>query len=45
MEEGFDENHLHICKDFAQAMKVLKEIVQEHDVVLLENDLPDAFSH
>lgn len=45
MEEGFDENHLHICKDFTQAMKVLKEIVQEHDVVLLENDLPDAFSH
>ena len=25
MEEGFDENHLHICKDFAQAMKVLKK--------------------
>lgn len=45
MEEGFDENHLHICKDFASAMHVLKEIVQEHDVVLLENDLPDAFSH
>lgn len=45
LEGGYDESRIHVCKDFSSAMHTLKDIVQEGDVVLLENDLPDAFSH
>ncbi|WP_416326428.1 UDP-N-acetylmuramoyl-tripeptide--D-alanyl-D-alanine ligase [[Eubacterium] hominis] len=45
LEQGFEESHLFVCKDFTTALDTLKHIVKNGDVVLLENDLPDAFSH
>lgn len=45
LEEGFSSAHLHVCENFTTAMSKLSQIVMEGDVVLLENDLPDAFAH
>ena len=45
LSAGFDPSHLHVCKDFSTALTKLNQIVRKGDVVLLENDLPDAFSH
>lgn len=45
LENGYEDSLIHVCKDFAGAMHTLKEIVEAGDVVLLENDLPDAFSY
>lgn len=43
-KEGFEETRIHCCEDLPSAMKKLAQIVKEGDVVLLENDLPDAFT-
>lgn len=45
LEEGFSKEHLYVCDHFDQAYTLMQEIVKEGDVVLLENDLPDAFAH
>ena len=37
--------HVHIAQSFSQAMQIVEQVAQEHSIVLLENDLPDAFHH
>lgn len=44
-DSGFMMKHVHIAQSFSQAMQIVEQVAQEHSIVLLENDLPDAFHH
>lgn len=44
-DSGFMMKHVHIATSFTQAMQIVEQVAQEHSIVLLENDLPDAFHH
>lgn len=44
-EAGFMLEHLHIVSTIEQAFQILNEKATQQDVVLIENDLPDAFNH
>lgn len=44
-EAGFSSEHLHIVSTIDQAFQILNEKATQQDVVLIENDLPDAFNH
>lgn len=43
-EAGYNEDNLTIAPNLKTAFAVLNQLVGEGDVVLLENDLPDAFN-
>ena len=42
--KGYPDKNMFIATDFAEAKKHLEEILQQGDVVLFENDLPDNYS-
>lgn len=44
-EVGFTMAHVHVAQSFTEAMDIVEQLAQEGAVVLLENDLPDAFHH
>lgn len=41
---GFPPERLFIARDLAEAVKHLQTVVQEGDIVLFENDLPDTYN-
>lgn len=43
-EAGYPEAQLTIAQNLQSAFATLNQLVEENDVVLLENDLPDAFN-
>ena len=43
-EAGFDTSKLHITDTFLNGYNHLETIMNENDVMLIENDLPDAFN-
>ncbi|MBN2899015.1 MAG: UDP-N-acetylmuramoyl-tripeptide--D-alanyl-D-alanine ligase [Clostridia bacterium] len=43
-EAGYPEAHLNVAQNLKAAFVILNQIVEEGDVVLLENDLPDAYN-
>ena len=43
LEEGFAEEKIHFAQNLVEARIILKEIAEEGDVVLFENDLPDNY--
>lgn len=43
-ESGFNENNLYIVNSLEESKNILAKIIKIGDVVLFENDLPDAFS-
>ncbi|MCF0108500.1 MAG: UDP-N-acetylmuramoyl-tripeptide--D-alanyl-D-alanine ligase [Erysipelotrichaceae bacterium] len=43
-EVGFDEEHLHVCKNVKGAFALVYQMADETSTILLENDLPDAFN-
>lgn len=45
IDAGFPETYLHVVDQLDQAFHLLYELAKPCDVVLLENDLPDAFNH
>ena len=42
---GFTMAHVHVAQSFTEAMDIVEQLAQVDAVVLLENDLPDAFHH
>ncbi|NNE35147.1 MAG: hypothetical protein HKN13_07930 [Rhodothermales bacterium] len=40
---GFPEQQIRVVSSFFEARDILKEYLQEGDVVLYENDLPDQY--
>ncbi len=43
-EAGFDKNNIHITDTFLNGYNHLETLMQADDVLLIENDLPDAFN-
>lgn len=43
-EAGYDMDHLHIADTFLTGYEHLENMMQPEDVLLIENDLPDAFN-
>jgi len=43
-EENYPEENCHIVKSIHEAYTLLNDLVDQGDVVLIENDLPDAFN-
>lgn len=43
--DGFLSDRLYIVNHIQEAFVILNELCDKEDVVLLENDLPDAFNH
>lgn len=44
-ESGFDMNNVRVCKSVKEAFTLVYKLATPEDTILLENDLPDAFSH
>ncbi len=44
-ESGFDMNNVHVMKTVKEAFAFVYQHCTPKDTILLENDLPDAFSH
>ena len=44
-EVGFDMNHVHVVDTVKEAFAYVYQHATKEDVILLENDLPDAFNH
>ncbi len=44
VENGFDPDKIIQASTLEQAMKKLQDVIEEGDVILFENDLPDKFS-
>lgn len=44
-EAGFNMNNVHIVDNVKQAFNIVYQEATPEDTILLENDLPDAFSH
>lgn len=42
---GFDMTHVHVTKTVKEAFGLVYSMASREDVILLENDLPDAFSN
>lgn len=45
LHNNFPEEKLHIVTSIKEAFEILTSITDKNSVVLLENDLPDAFNH
>ena len=45
LEAGFPPEHLYVVATIHDAFQILQEKAGQEDVVLIENDLPDAFNH
>ncbi len=43
-EMNFDADHIHVYQTVQEALAYVYEHADEHDTILLENDLPEAFS-
>jgi UDP-N-acetylmuramyl pentapeptide synthase len=43
-ESGFDMDHVHVFDHVHQAFDYVQRNASIHDMILLENDLPDAFN-
>ncbi|WP_238928332.1 UDP-N-acetylmuramoyl-tripeptide--D-alanyl-D-alanine ligase [Bulleidia sp. zg-1006] len=43
-EMNFDSEHIHVYQTVKEAFSYVYEHANEHDTILLENDLPEAFS-
>ncbi len=44
-EAGFDRKNVHVVKTVKEAFAIVYRDASASDTILLENDLPDAFSH
>ena len=44
-QNGFDMNHVHVVDTVKEAFAYVYQNATTEDTILLENDLPDAFSH
>lgn len=44
-ESGFDKDNIYICKTVREAFSLVYSLANINDTILLENDLPDAFSN